>query len=201
MTRVKSWFVCCFIGLIGASMSVTVRAQPAVPPRPPEMTVVELVRAVEESIVRVDLAGLTVETNPVTGTPVEKAVDSTSGTGFAIGIEPDGAEHLAVSAGMTAVVGFSALVTARRNRVPAFVSVLIAIAFLQLCGFLLSTGMDRLLAVWKPRSLDFSEFKLSCLVSVGWFLGLVIDPAFLDRVRRYPGPLEAASHNDGGAIV
>lgn len=96
MTRVRLLFVVSVVGLIIASASVSVRAQPPVPTRPKEMTVVELVRAVENSIVRVDVAGVVTVLDVATNTPVDKELDMTAGTGFVIRTQREGENDLDV---------------------------------------------------------------------------------------------------------
>ena len=58
MTRVRQLFVVPLVGFITATAGVSVHAQPELPPRPKEMKVVELVRAIQDRIVRVDVAGM-----------------------------------------------------------------------------------------------------------------------------------------------
>lgn len=96
MIQVRLLFVVSLIQLFTAAMTVPVCAQPALPTRPKEMTVVELVRAVERSIVRVDVAGVATIFDPATGTDVERELDATAGTGFVIQTQPQGEQALDV---------------------------------------------------------------------------------------------------------
>ena len=84
MKRISLIFVVSLAGLITARLGIPVRAQGQLTTRPNEMKVVELVRAVENGIVRVDEVGAVSVLDATTNTFVEKAVDTHAGTGFVI---------------------------------------------------------------------------------------------------------------------
>ena len=96
MKRISLIFVVSLAGLITARLAIPVRAQGQLTTRPNEMKVVELVRAVENGIVRVDEVGAVSVLDATTNTFVEKAVDTHAGTGFVIQCQSVGAMDLDV---------------------------------------------------------------------------------------------------------
>ncbi|MFN0054653.1 MAG: S1C family serine protease, partial [Planctomycetales bacterium] len=96
MMRLRLLFVILLFQLVTAAANVPLMAQPASPKPPREMTVVELVRAVENSIVRVDIVGVATVFDQTAKTLVEKQFDATMGTGFVIRTQPKGVDDLDV---------------------------------------------------------------------------------------------------------
>lgn len=96
MLQVRPLLVVPLIPLISVAAIAPAWAQPALPARPQEMTVVELVRAVENSIVRIDMTGIAMVPDMATNTLIESEVDATLATGFVIQTQSEGDKDLDV---------------------------------------------------------------------------------------------------------